>query len=147
MTKLYVKNGFYHVYNRGNNKQNIFTAERDYQVFVNLLYRNIKDTSIKLVGYCLMPNHYHMLLKNCTNEPEIPQFMQCFMTGYVMYFNRRYRRVGGLFQSRFQAKRLPTIHDLENAKAYLVKNPYELDAKVVRESYRWLYIAQRLKIS
>ncbi len=102
--KLYVRNGFYHVYNRGNNKQDVFLTEKDYKVFVNLLFKYLKDTSIMLVGYCLMPNHFHMLLKSCSFKAQIPKFMHRFMTSYAMYFNRRYKRVGRVFNLHFRLK-------------------------------------------
>lgn len=70
-------------------------------------------------------------------------FMHHFMTSYAMYFNRRHKRVGRVFQSSFQSKRLPKIIDLGNTKEYLRKNPYDLDAKIVRKRYRWLYISKR----
>lgn len=139
---LYKRNSYYHIYNRGNRKMEIFRSRKDYEVFVNMLYRYLQGSSLKLVGYCLMPNHYHMILKNGENKRAVSLFMQRFMTAYVMYFNRKYNLVGRLFQSPFQAKRLPKIRDLENVKEYLRQNPFEagVTESEVSLGYEWLYI-------
>lgn len=140
--QLYRTNSYYHLYNRGNRKKEIFLTEKDYQVFVKLLYKYLKGSTLKLIGYCLMVNHYHLILKNGKDRKAISHYMQCFMTAYVMYFNRKYKLVGRMFQGPFQAKRLPRIRDLENVKEYLKQNPFEIvvsEEKSIRE-YKWLYI-------
>ena len=139
---MYKRNSYYHLYNRGNRKMEIFRIEKDYEVFVRLLYTYLRGSNIKLIGYCLMPNHYHLILKNGVDKWSIPYFMQRFMTAYSMYFNRRYKQVGRLCQGPFQAKRLPRIRDLENVKQYLRMNPVELvgTGDSIGEEYRWLYI-------
>ncbi len=139
---LYKRNSFFHLYNRGNRKMEIFRTEKDYQVFINLLYVYLRGSTVKLIAYCLMPNHYHLIVKNGRNIRSVSYFMQRLMTAYVMYFNRKYRQVGRLFQGPFQAKRLPRIRDLENAKEYLRQNPFDLVSaeQEIAEGYRWLYI-------
>jgi len=143
--QLYKRSGYYHIYNRGNRKQNIFLREKDYKIFINLLYKYLKKKRLLLIGYCLMPNHFHLIIKNGADIRAIPDFMQCFMTAYVMYFNRHYKKVGRLFQSPFQAKRLPKIRDLENAKRYLELNPFEagMPIRKIKKGYKWLYLREK----
>ncbi len=86
---FYKTNCYYHIYNRGNWKEKIYRSEKDYKVFVNLMFEYIKPTRLKLIAYCLMPNHFHLIIKNGTKKKEISKFMQKFMTAYVMYFNRK----------------------------------------------------------
>jgi len=139
---LYRRNSYFHIYNRGNRKKEIFLTDKDYQVFVNLLYFYLKGSTLKLIGYCLMVNHYHLIIKNGVDKRAVSHFMQSFMTAYVMYFNRKYKQVGRMFQGPFQAKRLPRIRDLENVKKYLRQNPYEIMVGEEKNEieYKWLYI-------
>ncbi len=139
---LYKRNSYYHLYNRGNRKMEVFRGEQDYQTFVNLLYTYLRGSSLKLIAYCLMPNHYHMIVKTGEDKRAVSRFMQRFMTAYAMYFNRKHQLVGRLFQGPFQARRLPRINDVENAKEYLRHNPFDLmlEEEELVDGYRWLYI-------
>lgn len=134
-TKIYVENGYYHLYNRGVEKRNIFLDNQDYNVFKNYIseYLSPKDAKglsklmgnsrvsslkkakilrklnlknfnqeISLLAYCLMPNHFHFFLQQGPQE-SIDRFMSSLCTRYAMYFNRKYKRVGGLFQGVYKA--------------------------------------------
>lgn len=139
---IYRRNSYYHLYNRGNRKENIFKREKDYEVFRNLLYKYIRKHGLHLLAYCFMPNHYHLILKCGTDVSSVTRFMRSFMVAYAMYFNRKHNKVGHLFQGPFQVRRLQGIKDLETVKNYLKNNP--LEAELIggeeRESYRWLYV-------
>lgn len=139
---IYRRNSYYHLYNRGNRKENIFKREKDYEVFKNLLYKYIRKYGLHLMAYCFMPNHYHLILKCGADASSITRFMRSFMVAYAMYFNRKHNKVGHLFQGPFQVRRLQGIKDLETVKNYLKNNP--LEAELIGgeeiESYRWLYI-------
>lgn len=126
VVKQYQENGFYHIYNRGVEKRKIFLDERDYKTFLFFLKIYLLDTEtlkkefqenspdnskierdnfagdIDLLAYCLMPNHFHLLLKQKSID-GISRFMKCIATNYSMYFNKRYERVGKLFQGVFKA--------------------------------------------
>ena len=143
-SRLYKKDSFYHIYNRGNRKGRIFYADKDYKIFLSLLYKYLKKTQLLLVGYCLMPNHYHMILKNETDLKEISRFMHDFMTAYAMYFNRSHLKVGRIFQGPFQARRINGPIDLQTVKNYLEENPFEagLVEKGIDQSYEWLFIKE-----
>lgn len=133
--KIYVEDGYYHIYNRGVEKRLIFQDEQDYGVFLSylkvylsavkpndlrkslnnpaisasekhnlrcLLQLNNYSDEISLIAYCLMPNHFHLFVKQ-RNQSSIDQFMNSLSTRYVMYFNQKYKRVGPLYQSRYKA--------------------------------------------
>lgn len=135
--KQYVEDSFYHVYNRGVNKRRIFIDDKDYAVFLNLLKRYLSFTPVKdskgrtyesfydkveLVCFCLMPNHYHILLY--LNEPSaITQLMRSVISSYTVYFNRRHQRVGHLFQDRFKAVRIDNDSYLTHITRYIHLNP------------------------
>lgn len=133
---------FYHIYNRGVEKRVIFLDEADRERFVRLLYSANSDKSIYLsdcqglalgeiqkgknlvaIGaWCLMPNHFHILLKE-VSEGGISTFMQKLLTGYSMYFNKKYYRKGTLFEGKFGAKHLNTDQYLKYQYAYIHLNP------------------------
>src|SRR3990167_6058915 len=113
---------FYHLYGRGVEKRTIFLDQSDYSRFIRLLYiaNSEKPFEYKLVrglplekvnrggslvsigAYCLMPNHFHLLVREKT-EGGISKFMSKLMTAYSMYFNKKNSRTGRLFQNTFQA--------------------------------------------
>ncbi|KKS45098.1 hypothetical protein A3I25_02680 [Candidatus Nomurabacteria bacterium RIFCSPLOWO2_02_FULL_42_17] len=136
---------YYHVYNRGTEKRKIFMDEKDYERFIRLLYGANSHTSIHLSNYqgstlleiprgeplvdigawCLIPNHFHLLLKErCING--LSRFLQKLLTGYTMYFNAKYNRKGVLFESSFQAQHLDTDNYLKYQYTYIHLNPISL---------------------
>lgn len=137
---LYKRNSFYHIYNRGNHKEKIFFKEDDYKRFCSLMYKYLKRFRLLVVGYCYLPNHFHLVLKSRTDLTAISRFMSCYMTAYVMYFNRKYNKVGHLFQGPFQVRRVRGRLDLHTVLAYLKQNPIEANLVKEGEKYKWLYI-------
>lgn len=137
---------FYHVYNRGTEKRRIFLSKSDYARFVALLYvcnqnkpvstdfrgptsevfsGRSEETLVDIVAYCLMPNHFHLLVRT-KESADVGKFMQKLSTGYTMYFNKRYERSGVLFQGKFKATH---VHDDEYLKylvSYIHLNPIKL---------------------
>lgn len=136
---------YYHLYNRGVEKKNIFLDDRDYSRFQKMLYicNNSKpvvfktiqglpldkiersDRNIAIGAYTLMPNHVHILVKE-TKENGLSNFMSKLMTGYSMYFNKKYQRVGPLFQGRFKAEHVARDEYLKYMFAYIHLNPVKL---------------------
>ncbi|MEK7078336.1 MAG: transposase [Patescibacteria group bacterium] len=141
---------YYHLYNRGNDKRIIFEDEYDYNRFKLLLYhcnssmpvdlgkplsegRSFSDlmsidrgTEIVAIGsYVLMPNHFHILVKEIT-EDGISKFMGKLSTGYSMYFNNKRSRSGSLFEGRFKATHADTNEYLKYLFAYIHLNPVKL---------------------
>lgn len=140
--KLYVPESNYHVYNRGVNKRSIFKTDEDYIVFLGLLKRyldpNLQEKDkfgrvypnyadqLKLKAFCLMPNHFHLLLYQ-HNENSLEKFMRSLCTSYTMYFNRKYKRVGPLFQNRYKASIIQSQTYLEHISRYIHLNPDKYD--------------------
>ena len=137
MVKEFIPDSYYHVYNRGVEKRVIFLDEQDYTVFLGLLkkyltgerqkdshrhvFKNFKGELI-LLTYCLMPNHFHLLFYQSTRD-AITQLMRRICTGYAMYFNNRYHRVGGLFQGRYKASLIDKDEYLHHISRYIHLNP------------------------
>lgn len=141
---------YYHIYNRGTEKRNIFVTETDHLRFLVLLYlcNNIKPVKIdellsqgrslrnlfeidreKLLvnigAYCLMPNHFHLLIREKIDN-GISVFMKKLGTAYVMYFNKKNERSGNLFQGRFKAELVNKNEYLKYLFAYIHLNPIKL---------------------
>ena len=149
--KQYLKNGYYHIYNRGVDKRIIYKDEQDYGVFLNFLKYYLSSLpklnplrkitiresktyqisdykcknyhqAVTLLAYCLMPNHFHLLIKQ-TESRNIESFMKSIGTRYSMYFNKRYQRSGHLFQGRYNAVLVDSDEQLIHLSRYIHLNP------------------------
>jgi REP element-mobilizing transposase RayT len=138
--RLFLPNTFYHAYNRGNRKEPIFLDEQDYIKFLQLIFRAEKNTSVLIYGYCLMPNHYHLLLRLGSDTNDLSRFFQRSMTSYSLYFNYKYKLVGHLFQERYQYRILLTKGDIEIVQEYMKNNPTEANLVKNSTDYKWLWI-------
>lgn len=92
---------------------------------LKLLRLNNFADSLTLLAFCLMPNHFHFLVKQ-TDPMTIDRFMQSFCTRYTVYFNKKYRRVGGLFQGLYKAVRVTSEEQLLHLSRYIHRNPITL---------------------
>lgn len=137
---------YYHVYNRGTDKREIFLDNSDRERFVKLLYlangskpiafrylptglhytRIEKGKPVVALGaYCLMPNHFHLLIKE-TNDDGITKFLGKMSTSYSMYFNKKYERTGSLFEGPFKATHVESDEYLKYLFSYIHLNPLKL---------------------
>lgn len=113
--------GNYHVYNRGNNYAAIFFERENYLFFLRQLRRYLVAESVDVVAYCLMPNHFHLLLH--LKGGNLPGMMQRFGVSYSKAINKRYSRVGSLFQGPFKARRVESDDYLLHLSRYIHLNP------------------------
>ena len=90
---------YYHVYNRGCNREDIFIVEDNYRYLLQQIKRILADSSVGIIAYCLMPNHYHFFLRS-DSEDAISRFIQRLFSGYTQAFNKHQRRHGTLFEGR-----------------------------------------------
>ncbi|MCL2173782.1 transposase [Candidatus Saccharibacteria bacterium] len=128
---------FYHVYNRGIAKMDIFLDEDDYTFFEQLLARNLSlrktadrfgrshnnfANQVQIHTYCLMPNHFHLLLHQ-KEQKQVEKFMHSLSVTYCMYFNRKYKRRGPVFESRYKAVLIRNDSQLTHVSRYIHLNP------------------------
>lgn len=148
--KEYEAGGYYHIYNRGVEKRQIYMDEIDYSVFISYLsmylspLQDLQGSSlqekispskvpknyfgeIKLLAYCLMPNHFHLMVKQ-ESDRGIDHFMRSVSTKYVRYFNSKYKRVGPLFQGIYKAVRVESEYQFVYLSKYIHRNPLDLIA-------------------
>lgn len=127
--------GFFHIYNRGNNKGLLFFSDRNYQFFIERLFQYLAFDS-NIIAYCLMPNHFHLLLKvNSTDFTR--KNLQLFLMSYVKSINKEQNRTGSLFQGRFQAKPVEDGEHLLDCVRYIHLNP--VTAGLVKNPALWPY--------
>lgn len=123
--QIFIPNGYYHIYNRGHNKQSIFLTSKDYSRYLTRLEEYLKKHPVSLMCYCLMPNHIHLIIRQ-NNEESVERFIHRLHTSYTMYFNKKYDRVGSVFQGRFKAKLIETDEYLLHVSRYVHQNPLEI---------------------
>ncbi len=124
---------YYHVYNRGNNRQLIFFERDNYIYFLRQLRHHLINRGVDIIAYCLMPNHYHLLVYLKTEH--FSKLMQAFSLSYAKAINKRYKKVGSLFQGRFQAIYVDKDEYLLNLTRYIHLNPVE--ANLVEKAEDW----------
>lgn len=148
-----VSGEYYHIYNRGNSKQKIFHDKADNERFVGLLYacnnqENFKifnipkgqdlfsiergEALVSIGAYILMPNHFHLLITQ-GEDGDISKFMQKVSTAYVMYYNKKYQRTGGLFEGKFKSQQVGNDRYLKYLFSYIHLNSLKLIYKNWKE--------------
>lgn len=153
----FVNSHYYHIYNRGSEKRSIFENQRDFQRFLKTLrYYQIEgpkprfskfpsltatklDNSkrlVEIIAYCLMPNHFHFLLKQ-VRDNGITEFLSKLSNSYTKYFNTKHGRVGHLFQGEFKAVLVESDEQLVHVSRYIHLNPVVSALSKNLESYQW----------
>jgi len=135
--KISAPGEYFHIYNRGNAKEKIFVEEQDFFFFLMRLKQNLfpdqedrgqsrlqslPPDSFSVVCYCLMPNHFHFLMRQNTDLP-ISKLLLKLCTSYSMYFNKKYNRVGHIFQDQFKQVWIGDNEYLTWLSAYIHQNP------------------------
>jgi putative transposase len=127
--------GFYHVVCRGNNKRTIFKNQADRQFFLDMLDRVATKYGWTLYAYCLMGNHYHLVLE--VGELGMSKGMCELHTAYATEFNRRHGRINHLFGKRYWSDRLGDERRFLNTIRYVFENPRRAGRAGPLEAYRW----------
>ena len=153
---------FYHIFNRGAHKNKVFLNKEDYQTFTDILsyyinyptakfysYKhltpnpyikvpNLYIDSVRLVAYCLMPNHFHLLLKQTPKadiQTNITNLMRRLTITYSMYFQNKYQHDGSLFQGKYKSVTVDSNQQLLYLSKYIHLNPQKLTNKLINYSY------------
>jgi len=133
--RIEYEGAFYHVTSRGNQKEDIFFDDRDREKFLEILKRTKDRYRYLLHAYCLMRNHYHLLLE--TPQANLSQIMQNINTSYTVYINMRHRRFGHLFQGRFKAIVVDKESYLLQLSRYIHLNPVRSGIIDSPMNYKW----------
>lgn len=118
----YIKTTFFHVITQGINKNYIFEKAEDIKYHIKTMYKLSTQHEIKIIAYCIMNNHLHMLLKT-DNIKELSKYMQRLNTTYAKYYNKKYNRVGYVFRDRYKSEGIYSEEHLYNCIKYIYDNP------------------------
>ena len=129
------ESGIYHIIVRGINKQVIFEDDEDREEFIRYLQYYKDIASYLLYGYCLMDNHIHLLIKE--GKEPIGNTMKRIGVSYVSWYNRKYDRVGHLFQDRFKSEVVETDEYVLTVLRYIHQNPVKAKKEKSVENYKW----------
>jgi REP element-mobilizing transposase RayT len=137
--------GYHHVVTRGNNKQRIYLDDRDRVTFCMSVQRVARKYGWRPLAYCLMDNHYHLLL--AIGEQGLWRGMCELNTGYAVTFNARHGRVNHLFGRRYWNRHIETDASLMSPARYIVRNPRRAGVTDRLEGYRWSSYAATIGIA
>ncbi|MCM8799613.1 MAG: transposase [Candidatus Omnitrophica bacterium] len=133
----------YHITVRGNQKQKTFLEEVDFLNYFKILRHYKKKYRFKLYAYCLMPNHVHLILE-VENSKNLSKIMQGINLSYTIYFNKKYQKVGHLWQGRYKSKIIQKDKylidcieyvELNPVRSGLVENPFDYPWSSWRERF------------
>ena len=133
---IYEEGGFYHVYNRGCNKELIFNSNKDYENLLRRINKSKPWKNFNIIAFCLMPNHYHFLIQQKSEIP-ISNWINYVFNGYVQSFNKQYNRSGTLFEGRAKPLFIDNENYLIRLVLYIHNNP--VAAGLVNEPREWRY--------
>lgn len=153
----FAENEYYHVFNRGVEKRKIFLDDQDYNIFLYYLFvyfaspedvfrkypalplrlqgKNLSK-EIEIIAYCLMPNHFHFLIKQ-NSKDGVSKLLRQLANAYTKYFNSKYKRIGPLMQGRFKAARIKDENSLIHLSRYIHLNPIVANITESLKNYKW----------
>ncbi len=141
-----------HVFNRGNNKQKIYFSISDFKRFRKKTHQFSKGCRVKILAECLMPNHFHFIL-NPTHStprtrrhrnPNVAKFIKRLCISHSRYINKKYDRVGHVFQGRYKQRILENEADLVAMSQYIIENPIEAHIVKYPWDYQWLWVHDQI---
>ena len=141
--RLLIDNACYHIYTRGNHKQSVFNKDEDYEIYRLRLRKYKVRYGFLLYGYCLMPNHPHMI-GEIENSKDLSCFMHDLNRSYTAFFNKKYKKVGYLWQGRFQTKIITKDQYLIDCINYIELNPVR--AGLVKSPMDYPYSSYRERV-
>lgn len=129
---------FYHLMNRGNNKNNIFlTSEAKYNFELRAL-KYFEEYKIAVDTFCIMNSHFHLLFQPSKNT-NVSKMIQGLCSSYGLYYNKRFDHIGHVFQGRYKVKEITTFQGFLNVRKYIQQNPVKAEYCDKSENYRWLW--------
>jgi len=126
----------YHVLNRGNGRSEVFHKDDDYAAFLRLLCLANERVPMRLLAYCLMPNHFHLVVWTL-EDGDLGRWMQWLLTSHVRRYHRHYHSSGHVWQGRFKAFPIEEDEHLLTVMRYVERNPVRAKAIPVRKAPRW----------
>ena len=132
----FIQGGYYHVYNRGANRQAIFKSDKNYVYLLRQVKEAAQQHAIAMIAYCLMPNHYHFVVRQ-EGEQLVSLFVQAIFNSYTKAFNKMWGRSGTLFEGPFKSIHITHDEYLLHLCRYVHLNP--VAANLVHQPEQWAY--------
>lgn len=127
---------YYHIINRGNQKQRVFLEDSDFEKYLELLKHYKRKYKFKMYAFCLMPNHVHLILE--VNKPtELAKIMQGLNIAYARWFNKKYGKVGHLWQGRYKSMVIQKDKYVFDCISYVEINPVRANLIQSPLDYTW----------
>jgi len=143
-TRASVGNVCYHVISRGNGRATVFHTDEDYKAFVELIGASCARLPMRVIAYCLMPNHFHLVLWP-RHDGDLSRWMQWLMTTHVRRYHGRYGSSGHVWQGRFKAFPIQKDGHLLTALRYVEQNPLRSNLVKRAQDWEWSSLRQRSK--
>jgi putative transposase len=126
----------YHALNRGNRRETVFHKPADYDAFVQTIAEARQRLPVDLLGYCVLPNHFHLVLR--THEAgDLGRWMQWLLTAHVRRYHRHYGTTGHIWQGRFKAFPVQDDDHLATVLRYVERNPLRAELVSRAEYWKW----------
>ena len=136
--RISLGNYCYHVLNRGNGRDTVFHKDGDYAAFLKLMNEASDRIPMRLLSYCLMPNHFHMVLWP-KNDGDLSKWMQWLTTAHVRRYHRHYDSSGHVWQGRFKSFPIQDDNHLLTVMRYVERNPVRAKSIPVRKAQNWMW--------
>jgi putative transposase len=126
----------YHVLNRGNRRETVFHKPADFDAFVDALGEAHRRLPLDIFGYCLMPNHFHLVLKP-RGDGDLGRWMRWLLTTHALRYNRHYKTTGHVWQGRYKAFPIQDDEHLATVLRYVERNPVRAELVQRAEHWKW----------
>ena len=140
--RLHSETGIYHVMARGNRRTAIFNDKVDKKRLINIIINKKRDHNFNLYSYCIMDNHYHLLIKDVNDN--LPTIMKMINSSYAAYYNNKYEGVGHVFQNRYRSEPVNNEQYLLGVTRYIHNNPVKAGITKSCKDYPWSSYQQYL---
>lgn len=137
--------GFYHIINRGVERRTVFLEDEDCEKFFEILEDSSEVYRFSIHSFCLMPNHYHLLLE--TFKKNLSLIMRQINSRYSIYFNNKYKRVGPLWQGRFKSHFVYDTNYLTSLIKYIEYNPIKANMSQKIKEFKWSMSSKNIELN
>jgi len=142
-SRIVIENALYHIMVRGNQKQEVFVENSDFNEYLKRIRRYKKKYKFNLYGFCLMPNHIH-IIGEIEKSKNLAKFMHGLSRSYTAYFNKKYKKVGHLWQGRFLSKVILKDRYVLDCVNYIELNPVRANLVSTPCDYIWSSYKERI---
>ena len=134
----------FHVMAQGINRENIFQSNNEKEKYLNILKENLDKVDVKVISYCIMSNHVHLLLFS-NNPSNVANLMSKLNTKYAIYYNKINSRCGYVFRNRYRAEEIITDNYFMNCIRYIHNNPVKAGICAKKELYNYSSVSEYVK--